>query len=103
MACYKPGFYYGVDESAICEALTREGYRPQRIEEPPNAVYETHKNLCDLVLAYVRGSAKVRLGDRVYDCRPGDRLMIPGDIEHSAQIGPDGVVYLMTEIECLGD
>jgi quercetin dioxygenase-like cupin family protein len=103
MACYKPGFYLGVDESDICEALTREGYRPRRIEEPPGAIYDRHQHLTDLLLAYVRGSADVRIGDRVYACRAGDRLVIPGNIEHSAKIGPDGVVYLMTEIEALGD
>lgn len=103
MGRHKPAFYHGADETAICEALAREGYRPQRIEEPPGAIYDSHRNLTDLLIAYLRGSARVTIGDRVYDCRPGDRLLIPGDIEHSAQIGPDGVTYLMTEIEILAD
>jgi quercetin dioxygenase-like cupin family protein len=103
MARHKPGFYFGVDEAGICEALSREGYRPQRIEEPPGAVYDAHQHLTDLLIAYVRGSADVRIGDRIYNCRAGDRLLIPGNIEHAAHIGPNGVVYLMTEIEALGD
>jgi quercetin dioxygenase-like cupin family protein len=93
----------GADESEICEALSREGYRPQRIEEPPGSVYDPHQHLTDLLLAYVRGSAEVRIGKRVYACSAGDRLLIPGNIQHSAKIGPEGVVYLMTEIEALGD
>jgi quercetin dioxygenase-like cupin family protein len=103
MAWHKPAFYHGTDESDICEALAREGYRPQRIEEPPGAIYDSHKNLTDLVLAYIQGSAEVRIGDRTYECKAGDRLMIPRNIEHSAKIGSEGVVYLMTEIEILAD
>jgi quercetin dioxygenase-like cupin family protein len=103
MSCHKPAFYHGADEAEICEALTREGYCPQRIEEPPFAVYDAHRHITDLILAFTSGSAEVRIGNRVYDCRAGDRLVIPGNIEHSGKIGPNGVVYLMTEIECLGD
>ncbi|HLU10336.1 MAG TPA: AraC family ligand binding domain-containing protein [Oceanobacillus sp.] len=103
MARYKPGFYLGRDEAGICAALSCEGYRPQRIEEPPGAVYDAQRHLTDILIAYVQGSAEVRVGDRIYNCRAGDRLLIPGNIEHSAKIGPEGVVYLMTEIEALAD
>lgn len=103
MACHKPGFYLGADEDHICAALSCEGYRPQRIEEPPGAVYDAQQHLTDILIAYVKGSADVRIGDRIYNCCAGDRLLIPGNIEHSAKIGPEGVVYLMTEIEVLAD
>lgn len=52
----------------------------------------------DLVLAFLRGSAEIRIGDQVYHCVPGDKLNIPGVMPHSGVVGTEGVVYLMTQV-----
>jgi hypothetical protein len=92
-----------MDETQICERLSREGYNPRRVAEPPGAIYENHRNAHDMLLAFVTGSADVRIGRDLYHCVGGDRLNIPGDIEHSATIGADGVVYFMTQVVNEGD
>lgn len=92
-----------MSEDQVRVELSKRGYNPQRIEEPPGAVYDGHKNPTDLLLAYLKGSADVRVGDREFHCTAGDLLEIPGNTEHSARVGENGVVYLMTELELIGD
>lgn len=103
MTRYEPKAFPTIDEDAIRNEMGKRGYDPQRVEEPPGAVYEPHKNPTDLLLVYLEGSATVRVGNQEFHCSPGDRLHISGNVEHSATIGKDGVVYLLTEIENMGD
>ena len=103
MAVYEAKAYEGLSEDQIRVEMSKHGYNPRRVEEPANAVYDPHKNATDLLLVYLEGSADVRVGQDEYHCTPGDRLQIPGNIEHSARVGADGVVYLMTELELIGD
>lgn len=102
-ALHEPGFYAGKDEIAMRQDLEIEGRNVQRVEDGPNAKYDPHKNPFDLRLAYVSGSASVHVGDEAYECKPGDRLYIPGQIEHWANVSGEGVVYLMVEMDATGD
>jgi mannose-6-phosphate isomerase-like protein (cupin superfamily) len=98
MGIYEPGAYSDLSEDQIFGKLTCEGHRPHRAIERPGAVYQTHKNTYDLVLAFLRGSADILVGDRMYHCVPGDKLNIPGSTPHSGVVGTQGVVYLMTQV-----
>jgi quercetin dioxygenase-like cupin family protein len=90
------GYYQGKSEDEIALELAAQGTRPERVQDAPGSRYDGHKNTDDIVMAFVQGSAEVRVGDTVFRCEPGDRLTIDGDTEHSAQVGSDGVVYLMS-------
>ncbi|MBE2272451.1 MAG: AraC family ligand binding domain-containing protein [Anaerolinea sp.] len=98
MAIHEPGVYAGMDEAAINEQVSRQGHTARKVEEPPGAVYDNHKNAHDLVLAFVRGSAEIRIGEETFHVAGGDRLNIPGDQPHSARVGADGVTYYMTQV-----
>ncbi len=40
---------------------------------------------------------EVRVSGEVYHCSAGDRLIIPGDVEHSAVVGLDGCGFFWSE------
>lgn len=98
MGIYENQKYGGLSEDEIFARLTCEGHRPIRVIEQPGAIYDSHLNTYDLVLAFLRGSAEIRVGEQVYHCIPGDKLNIPGSLPHSAVVGTQGVVYLMTQV-----
>lgn len=99
----KPGYYYGKSEHEIAVELGREGLAPRRVVEAPGSRYDAHKNSYDILLAFLSGTAHIRIGKREYVCRKGDRLIISGGIEHSAVVGVDGCIYLMTECPTCAD
>lgn len=99
----KPGYYLGRSEQEIAVDLGREGLTPRRIVEQPGSRYDRHKNPFDILLAFVDGSADIRIGERTYQCRRGDRLVLSSGIEHSAVIGDNGCVYFMTQCPTCAD
>jgi quercetin dioxygenase-like cupin family protein len=99
----KPGYYLGRSEHEIAVDLGREGLAPKRIVEQPGSRYDRHKNAFDILMAFVSGSANIRIGERNYVCRAGDRLIISGGIEHSAVVGDNGCVYFMTQCPTCAD
>lgn len=103
MTRYEAKAYAGMDEDQIRVEMSKRGYNPQRIQETPGARYDSHKSSTDRLLVYLEGSADVKVGDSEYHCTAGDLLEIPGNVAHSARVGDDGVVYLLTELELIGD
>lgn len=99
----KPGYYLGRSEQEIAVDLGREGLTPLRIVEQPGSRYDRHKNSFDILMAFVDGSADIRIGERTYTCRPGDRLMLSGGVAHSALVGEKGCVYYMTQCPTRAD
>lgn len=98
MGIYESQKYQNLSEDEIFARLTCEGHRPSRVVEAPGAIYDSHRNTYDLVLAFLRGSAEIRVGAHVFHCVAGDKLNIPGNLPHSAVVGTQGVVYLMTQV-----
>lgn len=97
------GFYSGLTEDEIAAKLGSEGLKPRRVSEAPFSRYESHKNRNDLVLAFVKGSAEIHVGDKVFYCQAGDRLVINGWMPHSGIVGAEGCVYWVTNIPTSGD
>ncbi|MEO8395410.1 MAG: hypothetical protein ABI700_20620 [Chloroflexota bacterium] len=103
MAIYEQQAYRSLNEYEILSKISCEGCTPHRVIEAPGAVYGTHKNSYDLILAFLRGSAEIRVGEKVYQCVAGDKLNIPGRLPHSAVVGKKGVVYLLTQVVSAAD
>ena len=99
----KPGYYLGRSENEIAVDLGREGLTPKRIIEQPGSRYDSHKNAYDILMAFVQGSAEIRIGQRTYKCHAGDRLIIRGGVEHSATVGTSGCIYFMTQCPTCAD
>jgi mannose-6-phosphate isomerase-like protein (cupin superfamily) len=101
MNVFTPSAYTNLD--SLEEQLAKEGLSFQRITEQPCGVYDSHLNLYDQLLVFVSGSAVVRVGNQTFHCQAGDRLLIPGCVEHSAEVGPDGCAYMLSRLPMLAD
>ena len=99
MGIHEPKVYAGLDEMAIYERVSRHGHTAQRVVEEPGVLREVNKSDCDLVLAFVAGSADVRIGAEVFHVVSGDKLNIPGGRPHSTLVGEYGVLYYVTQVE----
>jgi len=82
-------------EEAILSRFAAEGLRPYRWSNGPGDRYAVHSHPYHKVIYVVEGSIR-------FDLRPsgsielhaGDRLDLPAGVEHSAVVGPEGVVCL---------
>lgn len=99
---YQPNYYRGRGENEITTQLLKEGLAFTRVVEPAGREYLSHQNDTDMLLVFVDGEAKITIGSRSYNCTSGDRLLIPGDVSHSAAIGPVGCIYYLARIPIHG-
>lgn len=97
MGIHERQYYRNLKEDEIFARLSCEGHTPSRVVDAPGTVYDSHMNSYDLVLAFIKGSAEIKIGDTVYPCIAGDKLNIPGSRPHSAVVGQYGVVYYVTQ------
>jgi quercetin dioxygenase-like cupin family protein len=84
------------DERAARAQLSTEGLAPYAWGNPPGDVYPTHRHGYHKIVLCLSGSIVFELpatGELV-ELHPGDRLDLPAGLEHSATVGPEGVVCL---------
>ena len=88
------------DEMSLREQLVREGLRPIRWSNGPDAVYGEHQHPYGKVLLVASGSIILRIngGARVVTLKRGDRLDMPPQTPHSAVVGAEGVVCLEAHV-----
>jgi mannose-6-phosphate isomerase-like protein (cupin superfamily) len=82
---------------AIRSTIERDGWDPTLIVEPPGAVYPPHQHETDKLLVFLEGDMAVRAGGDWFTCQAGDRLIIPGQLEHEAVAGAGGCRYFWSE------
>jgi mannose-6-phosphate isomerase-like protein (cupin superfamily) len=82
-------------EGALRLALEAEGFEVHAWRDPADRIYANHHHDCDESLWLVRGSLLLRVDEREYLLGPGDRLLLPRGVPHSARAGPDGATYLI--------
>ena len=82
------------DEAGLAERLAREGLRPRRWANGPDAVYGEHAHPYGKVLVVASGSIAftINRGERVVTMKRGNRLELPPRTLHSAVVGAEGVV-----------
>ncbi len=85
------------DLQALLEA---EGLRPTAWGNGPDARYEEHRHDYDKVLVAERGSIVFHLPAlrASVELRAGDRLDLPAETAHRADVGPDGVRCLEAHV-----
>lgn len=84
------------DEAEIRRRLAKQGLQPYRWGNGPHDVYNAHSHPYDKVIYVVRGSIVFELpreGEQLAMVA-GDRLDLPRGMQHSAVVGPQGVVCL---------
>ncbi|HEY0755361.1 MAG TPA: cupin domain-containing protein [Ktedonobacteraceae bacterium] len=87
------------DEQELRRRMQQDGLSPYSWSNRPGDTYAVHSHSYEKVLYCVRGSIRFVLPDRPYaeqsiDLAPGDCIILPGGIRHSAYVGPDGVICL---------
>jgi len=83
-------------ESALWKLMTDEGLSPYSWSNGPHDNYSAHSHSYDKVIYVVRGSITFglpELGKKIM-LKAGDRLDLPANIVHDAQVGAEGVVCL---------
>jgi quercetin dioxygenase-like cupin family protein len=95
-ACVSPT----AEEHQILSAMRAEGLSPYRWDNAPHDMYAPHSHAYHKVLYCVRGSIRFVLTHENYwlELRAGDRLDLEPHTEHSAVVGPDGVVCLEAQL-----
>lgn len=96
-ATYEPGVFWRLDETTILRLLRDEGWAPVPIDDPAGHVYPLHRHPEAKLIAVIHGGMEVRIGHETYRCLAGDKLVIPGDTEHAAVVGPDGCTFFWSE------
>jgi quercetin dioxygenase-like cupin family protein len=91
-ACYK-----NLREPEIFERMMTEGFAPLAVDDPPGGYYPPHQHPETELLVFLAGGMEVLVQDQTYHCRAGDRLLIPGNVEHTALVHADGCAYFWAE------
>jgi len=94
---YDPKYYQDLSVAQIAQKVRDEGFDPIRIADPPGSVYSPHTHPETKLLAFLDGAMTVTVRGETFRCSPGGKLLIPGNVEHSATAGPEGCVYFWSE------
>lgn len=92
-------------EHILRERMQQEGLSPYAWSNGPHEQYSVHSHSYEKVLYCVQGSIRFVLPDapnatktsdatKYIDLAPGDCLVLPAGVRHSAQVGPQGVTCL---------
>lgn len=82
-------------ESDLTARLAGEGFEVFAWSDPAGRTYEPHAHGHDESIFGVRGEIVFTVDGRAYPLRPGDRLMLPRGMTHSARVGAAGATYLI--------
>jgi quercetin dioxygenase-like cupin family protein len=76
------------------QALSGAKVMVNRVVLVPDAVVPEHSHPHEQAGYILEGVLRLKVGDETWDLRPGDAYVLPGDVPHSATVGPDGCVVL---------
>jgi quercetin dioxygenase-like cupin family protein len=94
---YVKGFYKGLKRGEVVRKIKDEGFDPVVIDNTPGYVYTKHKHPETKLLAILSGSMQVEVEGQRYILRKDDKLIIPGNVYHSAVVGKDGCKFFWSE------
>ena len=90
---YKQGFYKDLAENEVAKRVEEESFDPIKISDPPGRIYSVHTHPETKLLAFLSGSMEVKAADKTYRCKAGDKVIIDGNIKHSAVVGPEAGTF----------
>ncbi|MEA2576601.1 MAG: hypothetical protein QOD78_189 [Chloroflexota bacterium] len=82
------------EATLLRERLVGEGLDPGAWSNGPGDRYSAHDHAYDKVIVVTSGSITFGLDAGATELVTGDRLELPADTSHDANVGPDGVVCL---------
>lgn len=63
-------------------------------DDPPNEMFSDHNHPGDQLLVVLKGSISITTNGKASILKPGDEMFFPAKVMHSAQVGPEGCLYL---------
>jgi quercetin dioxygenase-like cupin family protein len=97
MIVYTAQAYKGMNSNRIAEIIRQEGFDPILINDMPGYTYPEHEHPETKLLAFLKGSMQVNVGNQSFACSAGDKLVIPGNTVHSAIAGDRGCTFFWSE------
>lgn len=83
------------NKDAIKERMLREDFSIlNEYDDPPNEVFPEHDHPGDQLLVVLKGSISITMNGETSILKPGDEMFFPAKVMHSAQVGPEGCLYL---------
>ena len=80
---------------ALRAILEREGHTCELVTDPPGTRYGMHKHDFDDFVVIVSGKMKLGTGTNTWTLEPGDRINLPANTPHWAEVlGQIPVCYL---------
>lgn len=90
-------FYKNLSEKEIFEKIKNERFDPIIITNGPGDIYPDHSHPQTKLLAILTGSMCVTVAGKHYQCEAGDKLIVPGNTQHSAKVDPVGCTFFWSE------
>jgi quercetin dioxygenase-like cupin family protein len=81
-------------EGVVVRAVHGDSTTMALIELAPNSHVPEHHHVNEQVGVLVRGSMRLRVAEETLDIKPGGTWLIPADVPHEVQTGPDGALAL---------
>lgn len=94
---YIKNYYKIIDKTKIRQDAIKQGFNPIEIYNEPGYVYSLHKHPETKLLVFLEGDMDVSTQGKVFHCRAGDKLIIPGNTPHSAIVGNEGCKFFWSE------
>ena len=94
---YTPQAYKDMHRERIAELVKKEGFYPLLVTDNPGYIYHQHEHPETKLLVILEGSMQVSVGEQTFECAPGDRLIIPVNTIHSAEVGQNGCTFFWSE------
>lgn len=94
---YFKNHYKTLTEAEIKRNIVSEGFNPIKYTNPAGFIYPEHKHPETKLLAFLKGDMDILVDNQQFTCAAGDKLIIPGNIKHSAIVGRDGCSFFWAE------
>lgn len=94
---YHKKFYKKIDKQQIEKDIKREGFNPLIIHNSAGDVYSLHQHPETKLLVFLQGSMDLNVNGQKFRCLPGDKVLIPGNMPHSAVVGDEGCIFFWSE------
>ena len=87
-------------ESTLMRRCAEQGLHPYHWSNRPHDTYSAHTHSYDKVIYVVRGSITFGLPElgQQLTLKAGDRLDLPANTVHNAEVGPQGVTCLESHL-----
>lgn len=76
--------------------LENEGFSDIRVRtDGPDTIYKLHTHPVTVAHIVLSGHMRLVMEGKVNLLHPGDRLDVPAEVEHEAEIGGEGCTYMI--------